>query len=208
MDLLGFFQRKYLFFEIKIRLTPPPNQTQSHGIPGSWVRLGTLRPARGWLAIGRRMGSGWVPCGPARCRRACGLGRERLAAANPGGLAVATPACGHPCTAQSCVCVSDTRCSTKCLQGRRRRGMTSPATSPTAPGRPANTRRLLGTPLGSWARRAQGRELVTVAVRMAPVRARRRRHGVGVGSNLPVRGRAIRGRYGVREAAHAQGGYQ
>jgi hypothetical protein len=36
------------------------------------VRLGTLRPTRGSLAIGRRMGSGRVPCGPARCRRACG----------------------------------------------------------------------------------------------------------------------------------------
>jgi hypothetical protein len=171
------------------------------------VRLGTLRPARGWLAIGCRMGSGWVPCGPARCRRACGFEREWLAAADPGGLAVATPACGHPCTAQSCVCVSDPRCSTKCLQGRRRRGKTSPATSPTAPGRLANTRRLLGTPLGCWARKAQGRELVAVAVSPARARARRRRRGVGVGAPLPVRGRAKRGRYGVHEAARAQGGY-
>jgi hypothetical protein len=155
MDLLGFFRGNICF--LKLKYVNPPIQTQPHEIPGSRVRLGTRRPARGWLAIGRRMGSGRVSCGPARCRRACGLGREWLAAADPGGLAVATPACGHPCTPQSCVYVSDPRCSAKCLQGRRRRGMTSPATSPTAPRRLTNTGRLLGTPLGCWARRAQGR---------------------------------------------------
>jgi hypothetical protein len=86
--------------------------------------------------------------------------------------------------------------------------MTSLATSPTAPGRLANTGRLLGTPLGCWARRAQGWELVAVAVRPEPAPARRRRRGVSDGAHLPVWGRAIRGRYDVPEAVRAQGGYQ
>jgi hypothetical protein len=37
-------------------------------------------------------------------------------------------------------------------------------------------------PLGSWARRVQGRESVAVAVNPAPARTRRRRRGVGVGA--------------------------
>jgi hypothetical protein len=41
-------------------------QTQPHGIPESRVRLGTLRPARGWLAIGCRTRSREDPCGSAR----------------------------------------------------------------------------------------------------------------------------------------------
>jgi hypothetical protein len=98
------------------------------------------------------------------------------------------------------VYVSDPRCSTKCLQGRWRRGMTSPAASPMAPGLLDKTGRLLGTPLGCWARRAQDRELVAVAVRPSPVWAWRRRCGGGAGDSSQC-GTCERVSDGVREAA-------
>jgi hypothetical protein len=62
--------------------------------------------------------------------------------------------------------------------------------------------------LGLLARRVTHQGATATAERLAPARARRRRRGGGVGAPLPVRERANRGCYGVREAAHAQGGYQ
>jgi hypothetical protein len=79
-----------------------PATGQSQGIPWRPVRLGVVR-AHVWLR------AGWLP------------------AADPGGLAVATPACGHPCAAQICASDGAPRCSIKCPQGQRQRGLTSPA---------------------------------------------------------------------------------
>jgi hypothetical protein len=116
--------------------------------------------------------------------------------------------CGHagmwpPVHRPTRVYISDPRCSTKCLQGRWRRGMTSPAASPTALGRLAITGQLLGTPLGCWARRAQDRELVAVAVRPSPVWARRRWRGA-VLATLPSARTCERVCVGVREAARTR----
>jgi hypothetical protein len=83
--------------------------------------------------------------------------------------------------------------------------MTSPAVSPTAPGRLAKTGRPLETPLGCWARRAQDRELVAVAVRPSPVWARRHRRGDGVGDSPECGNVRTRVRRRARGSAHAKG---
>jgi hypothetical protein len=113
MDLLGFFKERNDFLEIKIRYTLLDRLSHT-GSPTDRVWPGFQRPARGWAAIGRRRRSRVEPCSLARCGPACGRDRGALAATDPGGSAVATPACGHRCTTRARDSNCDPRCSMKC----------------------------------------------------------------------------------------------
>jgi hypothetical protein len=98
MDLLGFFKEEIRFLKIKIRLNPPPLYRSSHTGSPDRVWLGLQQPcawpSHHWLP--QRIRPGVVR--PGAVQASMWPRREWLAAADPGGLATATPASGPPCT--------------------------------------------------------------------------------------------------------------
>jgi hypothetical protein len=156
MDLLGFFKGKICFLKLKYVKTFPytdPAARDPRIASAAWHHVARARLARHWLPHGIRPGAVRPGTVQASMWPWTGVvsrsGSWRIGC----GYAGMWPHVHRPTRAYN----SDPRCSTKCLQGRRRREMTSPAAGPTAPGRLAKTGRLLGTPLGCWARRAQDR---------------------------------------------------
>jgi hypothetical protein len=77
MDLLGFFQRKYLFFEIKIRLTPPLIRPSRTGSPDRGCGLAPCGPR----VAGSPLAAAWDPVGCRAARRGAG---ERVALGESG----------------------------------------------------------------------------------------------------------------------------
>jgi hypothetical protein len=102
MDLLGFSNEKIGFLKIKIRLTPFKS-AQPHRIPQIRIRCGQASrgPHVAGPALAAARDPAREPCGSVRCGPAGGRDGGGLAVADPGGSVVATPACGHRCTAQT-----------------------------------------------------------------------------------------------------------